>query len=89
MTTKELNSLLIILISQLSEYPWLDILFNSIGDPIDFQEDINRALQQNREINLILNTDDLILNAYPKEETEEEPTLTWEMNQITFRVFID
>lgn len=25
-----------------------------------------------QEVNLILNTDDLILNAYPKEETEEK-----------------
>ena len=36
---------------------------------------------QGQEVNLILNTDDLILNAYPKEETEEEPSLTFTLEK--------
>ena len=69
-----MNQLLIILISQVPEYPWMEIIFNSTGDPIDFEDDIDKITTNGgNEVYLILNTDDLILNAYPKEETDEEP----------------
>lgn len=89
MDTKTINQLLIILISHNQEYSWTQILFNSRGDPIDFEEDIAKIVSEGQEVNLILNTDDLILNAYPKEETEEEPSLTFTLENIKYKLFID
>lgn len=89
MDTKTINQLLIILISHNQEYSWTQILFNSMGDPIDFEEDIAKIVSEGQEVNLILNTDDLILNAYPKEETEEEPSLTFTLENIKYKLFID
>ena len=42
MKTKTMNQLLIILISQVQEYPWTAILLNSLGDEKDrdLEEDI-------------------------------------------------
>ena len=60
-----------------------------MGDPIDFEEDIAKIVSEGQEVNLILNTDDLILNAYPKEETEEEPSLTFTLENIKYKLFID
>ena len=68
MTTRAFNQLLIILISQVQDYPWLAILLNSLGDEKDrdLEEDITIITTNGgQEVNLILNTDDLILNAYP------------------------
>lgn len=35
------------------------------------------------------NTDDLILNAYPKEETEEEPFISFTLENIKYKLYID
>lgn len=67
MTTRAFNQLLIILISQVQDYPWSAILLNSLGDEKDrdLEEDITIITTNGgQEVNLILNTDDLILNAY-------------------------
>ena len=75
-----MNQLLIILISRVQEYPWTAILLNSLGDEKDrdLEEDITIITTNGgQEVNLILNTDDLILNAYPKEETGEEPFISF------------
>lgn len=80
MKTKTMNQLLIILISRVQEYPWTAILLNSLGDEKDrdLEEDITIITTNGgQEVNLILNTDDLILNAYPKEETGEEPFISF------------
>jgi hypothetical protein len=85
-----MNQLLIILISQVPEYPWMEIIFNSTGDPIDFEDDIDKITTNGgNEVNLILNTDDLILNAYPKEETDEEPFISFTLENIKYNLFID
>lgn len=88
-----MNQLLIILISQVPEYPWMEIIFNSTGatgDPIDFEDDIDKITTNGgNEIYLILNTDDLILNAYPKEETDEEPFISFTLENIKYNLFID
>ena len=90
MTTRAFNQLLIILISQNQDYPWAEIIFNSMGDPIDFEDDINKITTNGgQEVNLILNTDDLILNAYPKEETEEEPFISFTLENIKYNLYID
>ena len=85
-----MNQLLIILISQVQEYSWMEIIFNSTGDPIDFEDDIDKITTNGgQEVNLILNTDDLILNAYPKEETEEEPFISFTLENIKYNLYID
>lgn len=85
-----MNQLLIILISQVQEYPWMEIIFNSTEDPIDFEDDIDKITTNGgNEVNLILNTDDLILNAYPKEETDEEPFISFTLENIKYNLFID
>lgn len=90
-----MNQLLIILISQVPEYPWMEIIFNSTdfnstGDPIDFEDDIDKITTNGgNEVYLILNTDDLILNAYPKEETDEEPFISFTLENIKYNLFID
>lgn len=90
MTTRAFNQLLIILISQFQDYPWTEIIFNSTEDPIDFEDDINKITTNGgNEVNLILNTDDLILNAYPKEETDEEPFISFTLENIKYNLFID
>lgn len=92
MKTTTMNQLLIILISQFQEYPWTAIILNSFGDEKDrdLEEDITIITTNGgQEVNLILNTDDLILNAYPKEETEEEPTLSFTLENINYKVYID
>lgn len=92
MEIKTFNQLLVILISQFQEYPWDAIILNSCGDEKDrdFEEDIARITTNGgQEVNLILNTDDLIINAYPKEETEEEPTLSFTLENINYKVYID
>ena len=35
------------------------------------------------------NTDDLILNAYPEEETEEEPLISFTLENIKYKLYID
>ena len=92
MQTRAFNQLLIILISQVQDYPWLAILLNSLGDEKDrdFEEDITIITTNGgQEVNLILNTDDLILNAYPKEETEEEPFISFTLENIKYNLYID
>ena len=92
MTTRAFNQLLIILISQVQDYPWLAILLNSLGDEKDrdLEEDITIITTNGgQEVNLILNTDDLILNAYPKEETEEEPFISFTLENIKYKLYID
>ena len=90
-----MNQLLIILISQVPEYPWMEIIFNSTilnstGDPINFEDDIDKITTNGgNEVYLILNTDDLILNAYPKEETDEEPFISFTLENIKYNLFID
>lgn len=85
-----MNQLLITLISEVPEYPWMEIIFNSTGDPIDFEDDINKITTNgDNEVYLILNTDDLILNAYPKEETDEEPFISFTLENIKYSLFID
>lgn len=90
-----MNQLLIILISQVQEYPWTEIIFNSTilnstGDPINFEDDIDKITTNGgNEVYLILNTDDLILNAYPKEETDEEPFISFTLENIKYNLFID
>lgn len=85
-----MNQLLIILISQVPEYSWMEIIFNSTGDPIDFEDDIDKITTNgDNEVYLILNTDDLILNAYPKEETDEEPFISFTLENIKYNLFID
>ena len=90
-----MNQLLIVLISQVPEYPWMDIIFNSTilnstGDPINFEDDIDKITTNGgNEVYLILNTDDLILNAYPKEETDEEPFISFTLENIKYNLFID
>lgn len=92
MTTRTFNQLLIILISQVQDYPWLAILLNSLGDEKDrdLEEDITIITTNGgQEVNLILNTDDLILNAYPKEETEEKPFISFTLENIKYNLYID
>ena len=92
MKTKTMNQLLIILISQVQEYPWIVILLNSLGDEKDrdLEEDITIITTNGgQEVNLILNTDDLILNAYPKEETDEEPFISFTLEKLKYNLFID
>lgn len=92
MQTRAFNQLLIILISQVQDYPWLSILLNSLGDEKDrdFEEDITIITTNGgQEVNLILNTDDLILNAYPKKETEEEPFISFTLENIKYKLYID
>ena len=92
MTTRAFNQLLIILISQVQDYPWDVIILNSCGDEKDrdFEEDITIITTNGgQEVNLILNTDDLILNAYPKEETEEEPFISFTLENIKYKLYID
>ena len=90
MTTRAFNQLLIILISEFQDYPWTEIIFNSTEDPIDFEDDINKITTNGgNEVYLILNTDDLILNAYPKEETDEEPFISFTLENIKYNLFID
>ena len=85
-----MNQLLIILISQVPEYSWMEIIFNSTGDLIDFEDDIDKITTNGgNEVNLILNTDDLILNAYPKEETGEEPFISFTLENIKYNLYID
>lgn len=96
METRTFNQLLIILISQVQDYPWSVILLNSLGDEDedekdrDLEEDITIITTNGgQEVNLILNTDDLILNAYPKEETEEEPFISFTLENIKYNLYID
>lgn len=92
METKTMNQLLIILISQVQGYPWTAILLNSLGDEKDrdLEEDITIITTNGgQEVNLILNTDDLILNAYPKEETGEEPFISFTLENIKYNLYID
>lgn len=92
METRTFNQLLIILISQAQDYPWSAILLNSLGDEKDrdLEEDITIITTNGgQEVNLILNTDDLILNAYPKEETEEEPFISFTLENIKYNLYID
>lgn len=92
MTTRAFNQLLIILISQNQDYPWGAILLNSLGDEKDrdLEEDITIITTNGgQEVNLILNTDDLILNAYPKEETGEEPSISFTLENIKYNLYID
>lgn len=90
MNTQAINQLLVILISQFPNYSWTQILFNSIGDPVDFEDDITKITTNGgQEVNLILNTDDLILNAYPKEEIQEEPSLSFTLENIKYKLYID
>lgn len=100
MTTRAFNQLLIILISQVQDYPWSAILLNSLGDEKDrdLEEDITIITTNGgQEVNLILNTDDLILNAYddlilnayPKEETEEKPFISFTLENIKYNLYID
>lgn len=96
METRTFNQLLIILISQVQDYPWSVILLNSLGDEdedekdIDLEEDITTITTNGgQEVDLILNTDDLILNAYPKEETEEEPFISFTLENIKYNLYID
>lgn len=85
-----MNQLLIILISQVPEYPWMEISFNSTEDPRDFEDDIDKIITNGgNEVYLILNTDDLVLNAYPKEETDEEPFISFTLENIKYSLFID
>lgn len=91
MQTRAFNQLLIILISQVQDYPWSAILLNSLGDEKDrdLEEDITIITTNGgQEVNLILNTDDLILNAYPKEETEEKPFISFTLENIKYNLFI-
>lgn len=90
MQTRAFNQLLIILISQVQDYPWSAILLNSLGDEKDrdLEEDITIITTNGgQEVNLILNTDDLILNAYPKEETEEEPFISFTLENIKYKLY--
>lgn len=98
METKTFNQLLIILISQVQDYPWSTILLNSLGDGEDRDRDLDLDLEKDitiittnggQEVDLILNTDDLILNAYPKEETEEEPFISFTLENIKYNLYID
>ena len=94
METRTFNQLLIILISQVQDYPWSVILFNSLGDEdeetYNLEEDITIITTNGgQEVDLILNTDDLILNAYPKEETEEEPFISFTLENIKYNLYID
>lgn len=92
METKTMNQLLIILISQVQGYPWTAILLNSLGDEKDrdLEEDITIITTNGgQEVNLILNTDDLILKAYPKEETGEEPFISFTLENIKYNLYID
>lgn len=92
MTTRAFNQLLIILISQVQDYPWSAIPLNSLGDEKDrdLEEDITIITTNGgQEVNLILNTDDLILNAYPKEETEEKPFISFTLENIKYNLYID
>lgn len=91
MTTRAFNQLLIILISQVQDYPWSAILLNSLGDEKDrdLEEDTIITTNGGQEVNLILNTDDLILNAYPKEETEEKPFISFTLENIKYNLYID
>ena len=94
MTTRAFNQLLIILISQVQDYPWSVILLNSLVDEDekdrDLEEDITIITTNGgQEVNLILNTDDLILNAYPQEETEEEPFISFTLENIKYNLYID
>lgn len=78
MTTRAFNQLL--------------ILLNSLGDEKDrdLEEDITIITTNGgQEVNLILNTDDLILNAYPKEETEEKPFISFTLENIKYNPYID
>lgn len=78
MTTRAFNQLL--------------ILLNSLGDEKDrdLEEDITIITTNGgQEVNLILNTDDLILNAYPKEETEEKPFISFTLENIKYNLYID
>lgn len=85
-----MNQLLIILISQVPEYPWMEVIFSSTGDPTDFEDDIDKITTNGgNEVNLILNTDDLVLDAYPKEETDEEPFISFTLENIKYNLFID
>ena len=85
-----MNQLLITLISQVPEYPWMEIIFSSTGDPIDFEDDIDKIITNGgNEVYLILNSDDLVLNAYPKEETDEEPFISFTLENIKYNLFID
>lgn len=68
------------------------ILLNSLGDEKDrdLEEDITIITTNGgQEVNLILNTDDLILNAYPKEETEEKPFISFTLENIKYNLYID
>ena len=56
----------------------------SISDGID-----KITTNGGNEVYLILNTDDLILNAYPKEETDEEPFISFTLENIKYNLFID
>lgn len=94
MQTRTFNQLLIILISQVQDYPWSVILLNSLSD----EDEKDRGLEEDitiittnggQEVNLILNTDDLILNAYPKEEDEEEPFISFTLENIKYKLYID
>lgn len=94
MQTRTFNQLLIILISQVQDYPWSVILLNSLGDEDEkdrgLEEDITTITTNGgQEVNLILNTDDLILNAYPKEEDEEEPLISFTLENIKYKLYID
>lgn len=85
-----MNQLLIVLISQVPEYPWIEIISNSTEDPMNLEDDIDKITTNGgNEVYLILNTDDLILNAYPKEETDEEPFISFTLENIKYSLFID
>lgn len=56
----------------------------SISDDID-----KITTNGGNEVYLILNTDDLVLNAYPKEETDEEPFISFTLENIKYNLFID
>ena len=83
-----MNQLLIILISQVQEYPWIDIIAMSQGESFDYELE-QLLLKGNKEIYLILNTDDLILSAYSKKEIEEEPFISFTLENIKYNLYID
>lgn len=74
MQTRAFNQLLIILISQVQDYPWSAILLNSLGDEKDrdLEEDITIITTNGgQEVNLILNTD---LMPIPRKKQRKNPS---------------
>jgi len=87
MNNSSLNSLLINLIQSLSDYPWMEIIVNSNGENFDYE--LEQLLNAGHtEIDLFLQTDDMVLNAYPQEEIDE-PNLSFILENITYNLYID